>query len=462
MNVFPIGLVFLGIFFVARLRGLGSGLAVATAFLPFGALSVLSVGNFNFLLYHMTFMLLVVWGMAGYLISNRQINVPIPEYSVLVFLILTVYAVFSAFLMPRIFEGNVLVFSIDAGVSGHRISAWFPSYVSRLRPSSGNISQSAYFVLSFTIFIFCLYSLRRRGSTFVLSAIYLTAFVNILLGMLDLIGLEELLLQFKTAGYAIFQDVRVEGIQRNIGGFTESSSMGSFSAVLTAFLFSVYLDTGRFAPLLLGIGNLILCILALSSTGFFALGVVGIFLLFRAMRQNLSSKVLISRGARTAAWIILGGTFTILMFLVTDIGAIIFPFIDFLVFSKSQSLSGMERAAWALRGLELGVETYGFGAGLGSTRSNGLISVWFGNLGVPGMTMLFLFLYSVFRKPKSSYSSDSDQYMHNAAKAGLVAYLAARMVSGTTADPGVLFVILAATAIASKPPILIRRKRALV
>ena len=57
--------------------------------------------------------------------------------------------------------------------------------------------------------------------------------------------------------------------------------------------------------------------------------------------------------------------------------------LDTLLFSKSGSMSGLERAAWAKSGLDAFIETYGLGAGAGSLRSNGFATVSYTHLTLP-------------------------------------------------------------------------------
>ncbi|RMH38543.1 MAG: hypothetical protein D6688_14900 [Alphaproteobacteria bacterium] len=116
-----------------------------------------------------------------------------------------------------------------------------------------------------------------------------------------------------------------------------------------------------------------------------------------------------------------------------------------LVLSKPQSLSGLERKAWALSGFRTFVETFGLGAGLGSIRSNGLVPVLLGSVGLPGTLLFAGFAWTALAGSARGLSGLRRRVLLSARLGGL-AQLAAMFLSGTTPDPGLFLVTMAAMA----------------
>jgi len=61
------------------------------------------------------------------------------------------------------------------------------------------------------------------------------------------------------------------------------------------------------------------------------------------------------------------------------------------------------------------------------------------------------FLVAILRAPRKEFRSANDLALYNAAAAGIITSTAAQLISGTTADPGILFMIFAAIAVGSRP-----------
>lgn len=451
MTVHPLGLAALCVFFVFTLRGLKYGLWAAMAFLPMGAFAVIALGNFNLLALHAAFLSLIGLRVGSAVFgSQTQIKTKV-ETPVLILGILTIYVVVMSQILPRIFAGDVMVFSLQNAVDGSHISPLLQSQISVLSPSSGNISQPVYFTLSAIIFIFTLALARSEGADKLDKAVFISAGINALLGLMDFIGLDNILLLLKTAEYSIFLNTKIAGLSRIVGAFPEASAMGSFSAAMFAYMIIRYFDTGRLWALWLALANALWAVLALSSTGFVALGIASLFIALRLVFKTGFAPIPRDQGVRILFVSLLSVIIISLLLLLTNFSTQIQIFLDELIFNKATTLSGLERRAWAERGLKIGWETYGLGTGLGSTRSNGLIAVLVSNIGIPGLLLYSSFLWTIFRQHRSG-AKDSGPSFYEAGLAGLVTVLAGALVSGTTADPGILFMIFAALIVASNPP----------
>jgi len=451
MEFFPLGIIIISVFMISLLRGLRAAFYVACAILPLGALAVVTLGNFNLLAMHTAFIILVGLAFAVPLTLPNKHLIPKLELSVLLLSVLTIYVIITSQILPRIFAGKVMVFSLQSGVDGTQISPLLQSQISELSPSSGNISQPVYFLLSALVFVFVLRLVRKGGLSVADKAIIIAASINAFMGLLDLVNLDAVLTLLKTAEYSIFLEAKVAGLPRIVGAFPEASTMGSFSAVMFAYLFMRYLDTGYIWFFILASVNFFWGVLALSSTGFVALAIAIAFIMSRVSLQTISGSMSRDTGFRILLLIVVGTVFFMLLGLLTSSFDYFLIFLDELIFNKSTSLSALERGAWAQRGYEIGIETYGLGAGLGSTRSNGLLAVLISNIGIPGLFLYGMFLWEVLKKAKKSDALSKEQSFYRAGMAGLLTLLVGSFVSGTTADPGILFMILSAIIVASKP-----------
>lgn len=451
--------MFFSVFLLALFRGFKPGFCAAMALLPFGALAVLTVGNSNLLVLHAAFLVLLGLSLARHYISPKAYLMPKLETSAFIIVVVTLYALATSQIFPRIFEGDIMVFSLDGSIVGQRLSPLFPSQISSLRPTSGNISQSFYFALSTLVFIFALRQARFRGADLLDRSLFFAASANAVIGLLDFLSLDFILSIVKTAQYSIILDAKVAGVSRVVGAFTEASSMGSFSAIMFSYMFMRYLDTGNRLALLLAGSNLLWGVLALSSTGFVALAAAALAISWRSGSRHLTGKFTSKAGTRVLAVGLAIVFFLLFATLVTDAENVAFIYINELILQKGSSLSAVERGAWAQRGLEIGFETFGLGAGLGSTRSNGIFSVLISNIGVPGLIGYAAFIWFVIRSSNAVFISAVHKNYYNAAIVGIFTLLAGKMVSGTTAEPGILFMVLSAIAVSARTPNYIRWTR---
>lgn len=449
--------VFLAPVLLALLVGIRKpewGFVLACALLPFGAGAVFiltALGNMTVLASAVAFGLLAPIILAQPALQRRALVFPKPEWPVAIMLLIAGWSVFSAFVMPRLFEGDVQVISYNRVlfIEGVRVSDRFITSLSPLSPQTSNLSQPAYMLLSTVVFFGAVVLGRRSGGGVLERGLAVTAGVNILLGAADVFGLDPLLSQLRTASYAILDNQSVLGVMRVIGGYPEASAFSSFSAICFAYFMSRFIDEGRLSDGLLAAGNGALAVASLASTGLLAIAVACGVLGVRWLKDFFGQ----GSPGRGAAIAILGALLLIGMFFFTPWAAVLIDFVEVLIFSKPESASGLERSFWAQRGFEIGLETFGLGAGLGSTRSNGWISVWMGNLGVVGLALFAGWFFSLLRARPGSLPAGVERRRFRAAFAAIVTATAAALVSSTTADPSPFFMVLAAIAVTSRPPL---------
>jgi hypothetical protein len=117
-----------------------------------------------------------------------------------------------------------------------------------------------------------------------------------------------------------------------------------------------------------------------------------------------------------------------------------------LTVGKTQSQSALERGLWAKQGLDAMVFTHGLGVGVGSFRSSSLFTAVLGSIGPAGLIVLLGYCTQVAKfGRRSSYVSQIDPRLGAGAAAGWTALmtLAPAAVSWPSADPGLLFALMA-------------------
>lgn len=447
------GLVMFAIFAFFATRGLDQGYRAATAFLPFGAAAVFIVGGMSVLVFSASFlMLLGLWTVKS--LSGRDAAIRFEFTSVLV-VALCIYALLITIIGPRLFMGEIMVFSMDRNVMGYRLRWDVFSGLSPLVPTTGNISQLAYFLVTFAVFLMSLSLARKTGPELIHKALVGAAVVNITLAAIDIAGGGALLSLVQTATYSYLTDIQLLGVQRVTGGFPEASSFGGFTAVLAGYFIRLWFSTRNTLTGVLGAGNLIFGLLSLSSTFIVVAAGMSFILALQFAIYLARGNGISARSKPFVLFLMLCGSVVAFVMVATPVGTVALDFLDHLIFSKTDSVSGFERGKWAMRGLEIGVESYGLGIGLGSTRSNGILSVWISNFGFIG-TFLFLWIYKnlLFARASAFANPEYKKYF-TASGVGLTALIVGGLTTATTPDPGLHFALLAALSVAARRPIVV-------
>lgn len=456
MELIPISPLFFVALVICLIRGADALLLMTVAMIPFGMLAVISLpslGGLSLLAANLAAAGLVFNGML--LLLTRLLrgqSVQIEPASIALGLF-ALYAVFSATILVRLFENETMVFSLARGVQGVRVSTEFVWGKVWLGPTSANISQTFYVVLSFFFFVAATQVLLRRGAAFGERCLVVAAVVNLVLGTLDAMGLDPLLEPIRTANYTLMNSASVSGIPRIIGGFPEAASFGGATTLFFAYFGSAYLGSGRPRDAMLALASGGFALFSLSSTGLVALGFVSLLLLARVV-SGVGATV--SQAALLTWTVVLTAVAFSIGYLLafTEVPNLVLRIVDGLIFTKSDSSSGAERSAWALGGLEAFRDSYGLGVGAGSLRSNGMIFVLLGSVGIVGTACFLAFVWLAF----GAATRAADRAILTNARTAAVAVLVAQLLSATVPDPGVQLVFLAALACAAKRPSAARRR----
>ncbi len=359
-----------------------------------------------------------------------------------VVLLLLIYVVAGAFIMPRFFAGATTVFVPMGG----KITE------TALRPVSGNINQSAYFTIGVFAYFAIANQLARDGR-FELLRIGFFAFAatHAALGLVDLAGklsgAGDVLEPIRTASYSMLTNVQVEGFFRIAGGYPEASTFGGASIIVLAFCFSYWRATNSRAALGLSIVILLLLLLCTSSTGYVGLSMLVLLLAASWFLRLLQGRI----SGRDLATILAGfvGVVLVLGVLVFSDTALrpIQRLIEETIINKSTSASADERFYWNAKSLRTFLDTSGLGIGLGSSRASSSVVAVLSQLGAIGSFLIVLLLVDLARpipRPTADARAREIWAICSSLRTTAFATMIPAAIAGGGADPGIVFFIAVA------------------
>ncbi len=448
-----IGLACFVLWFLALVRGIPATTGFTLLLIPLGAAAAITVDGAGLSILCLQLCACLTMGvqLLNAMVKPESVKWQMQSATAVLF-VLCIYGAVSAFFFPRFFQGDILVVPYGVILDGLRVSDFFHTTVVALQPSSSNIAQPAYLFASLGFLMVMNYVGERRGATYLSNAVLAAGLVNVVLGVMDALRLAEVLAFVRTADYSIYATWQMHGINRLVGGFPEPSAFGSISIVLGAYGLSLFVDRRDLGAGAIGILNTGLGLMALSSTAYIGLAVLALWLVLR----TLFDAVIHRRGRRAAVFMVFWMPMSVVALILLNLSPAA-PLIDdllrTLIFEKAESQSGLERGYWAMMGLRTFAETYGLGAGLGSVRANGLISVLLGNIGAPGAILFAAFIALTFarRLPKLSPAflreGERDRHLFRAASSGAVVMMPMLLTSATVVDPGILFMAFSSIAL---------------
>ena len=446
MAVSPVGLLV-----CAALFGLGwllgapliVGLIVSLAFGTTSAVTLSALGGSSPLIYLVFSAILVIQVAAGKDFRLQIRNAFRRSWIALALCAVAVYAAGSSYILPRLFAGatNAFVTARESGV-----------VEVALTPNSGNITQTGYFVLGILTALallalgrepFLLPALKRGFSCW--------AVIVALAGVLDLgakmAGLGDVFDFLRTANFAFLTQDEQAGFYRINGLSSEASGFAAAALTAMAYSFAMWKHGGSQLFLVLSATLLTLLVLSTSSTAYAGLALIVIPILgFSAMswiRNRLGRDDLLFVA-------LIAGVAAIVLSVIVTSPERLEPFQKLLqvsVFEKADSESGRERAHWNQRSLESLGDTWGLGIGFGSSRASNWLVAVLSQMGIPGTALQLLlilpFLRGLPEAVGSSSSSSARQawMLCHALRSCALTSLLSGIVSGASADPGLLFFV---------------------
>ena len=453
-----IGLIFLALAAAAVLRSQTMALCIFAIAALFQAASAFTIGPANVTPGHFVLLFLAIavcirqGGLATTL--NAYVYPRAGFYLVLI----TLWAVASAILLPRLFAGAVQVMPLNAR-GGYYVEG--PLY-----PVSSNINQAVYAIGNLAAFGLA-YSLGRSQELLVKAgcALLIACGFNFALAAIDSAtfsaGVPHLLEFIRNADYAQAFEQTIAGMKRMNGSFPEPSVFAGVSVGLFGFAFGLWRGS-VFSPYSgwIAIALFVAILLAFSTTGYVALAVYMIVvyslnLLGIVPGAQLKSAIRTRRNLVISFLPIAAIIGAIVVALRPDLLDPVVEIFDTTIVNKASSDSGVERASWNMGGVRVFFETVGLGAGLGSIRTSSFlvsIAASLGVLGVIGFSVLFGRLFLHTPRPRVGSQASEVAVIQAAARSACFGLLIGASLSSAVPDLGLMFFIFAGIASAEPAP----------
>jgi hypothetical protein len=355
-----------------------------------------------------------------------------------------VYGAITAFLLPKIFFHEIELAPMGAAYLGPQPLAF----------SSQNITTAFYLIgTGFAAVAASLIAKDPRSPSIMVNTFIFVTWAHVFTGIADLglnaIHLGGLLNIFRNGHYAQLNQV-VMSVHRISGIMPEPSNYSSYGIVLLAIMGELWIRgvASRTAgPAALAM--LIMLILTTSTTAYAGVGIYALTLVARIAlvpAARGSRKALIVGGLMFAS---LGAALGVMMFSPASAQKAI-DIVRFATVAKANSESGEQRASWARAGFEAFATTHGFGVGVGSFRSSGLVAAVLGSTGLAGGVLLAVYLFQVIKPfQTSSYRVrvSSPLCFGAAASWAILMSIVSSALSSASPDPGAVFGVIAGLAI---------------
>jgi hypothetical protein len=294
----------------------------------------------------------------------------------------------SAFILPHVFAGTLVSVPRAGGDEEFAPLQW----------SLSNFAQAGYLTLNVGTIMYALHVVRTRHQTEqLMKALYGAVFIVVSIGFGQFLaaqgGWDFPYETFNNnPGYSQGIDQDVGSVRRVNSTFTEPSNAGSYLAAITCGMLASFLagrrGIGWFLALL---GVTTTLFLTTSTTGFAALsiGVCVLLVYFNPFREAKGR-----RKSSALGWVVILVVFGV-------VGSVLLLTPDLLqavlttTVEKGESYSLWVRLANEVHSMQIVLETYGLGVGLGSNRSSGLLPTILSTVGIIGTALFTRLLYQI-------------------------------------------------------------------
>ena len=445
MSIEPIGLATFVIGLVCLQLGYRAMAATLVFATLFGAAAAILIGAANIPPAHLLLAFLITSILARRQETDRMLRaVRFPEPGFWL-LCLLAYGVLTGFMMPRLMGGSMQI--IPLGVSEYADTG---STVP-LGPVSSNLTQAIYLTGDVACFLMIVaIASTQAGFVTITKALLAYAVGNVFFAVVDIAtyasGTAWLLDFMRNAQYTLHIEEEISGLKRIVGSFTEASAFAGTTLGPLGFTGTLWVCGHR--PALTGalaLISLALVILSTSSTGLAGTPpLLAIMYATAVARHGINlRKPLISSAVLCAPLLVIA----VLLAAQLDQEATkpIRDYLDLLIFSKSNSDSGVTRGSWNTYGMQNFFDSFGLGVGLGTVRTSSFPVALLSNVGIPGTICYLLFAMSAFvrrRGTPGSFQSD----VRLAARNACLGLIIGALFAGTTVEQGLLFYVFAALA----------------
>ncbi len=305
------------------------------------------------------------------------------------------WACASAFILPHIFSG-MPVYEPRGGID-EQYEALTP-----LRWSFSNLAQVLYLTLNLCTLLYALQVVRtRKQVNSLLKTLGVAVGIAVVAGGVQRLAIfqgwsfpYELL--NNNPGYSQgFEQSIGEGIQRINSTFTEASFAGSFLGAIAIGLVAAFLRGRRsLGWLVAALAAFLVLLDTTAMNGYVAFAVVlgCLFFYFSPFR-----------GPKSTRWFLAKGWLVLVVPLLGVAGAVVVLFPSFtsaaftVTTEKSDTLSFLHRLYSDLTALDIFLNTWGLGVGLGSNRPSSMLMAFLSTVGIVGTILFAIFIFRIVR-----------------------------------------------------------------
>lgn len=363
-------------------------------------------------------------------------------------LLLTIWGVTSAFVLPRFFEGQFLVATFDRS-AGRQDLAF-------IKPVSMNTTQAMYAFLALIAFVMARTLLSRPGGMLAAArALLWVAGLNTVFALIDLaqyhLGMFPILSYLKNANYLMLGG-EVAGLMRITGTFPETSMFSQYTLAIIAFTHTLWMHgLYRNWARALTIMNGGLLLISTSGTAYVGLAIcmavaLG-YTVWRLLREGSAGPYRLYI-QMTVVGVILG--IAVVLFVPPALQAIT-DYFDIVIGKKLTSQSGAVRAQLNGYAWDTFVSSVGLGGGLGCCRASSFAMVLLSNVGWVGTALFLLFVIPLLLGKLPAEALHDERVVVIGARRAVFAALVSALLVGLVYDLGFLFYITAAMAWLPKP-----------
>lgn len=359
--------------------------------------------------------------------------------------IFCLYGFVSAFLLPRIFAGQIDVVPLRPAGLRHLLDV-FP-----LHFSPQNITTAVY-LIGTGLAALCSYLAVARAKD-LRPIVTVAVAITVTHAVLGIMGVAlkgtpwDLIVDFFRNGSYAQLNQRTESFIRINGLLPEPSSFAQFGFAWFVICFELWLRHIRpaatgFAAALMAV----VLVLSTSSTAY--VGLAGYAFVFACRAACVPAYLRADKLLAIGAAALLGFAIVGLMLIASsEIAQAFETMLRQMTVEKADSLSGQQRAFWAKQGLDAFAASYGLGIGAGSFRSSSIATAILGGMGVVGFISFTAYLLKLGWPRRAEHPEDEAIDIADAAGWAAMVTLIPAMVMQASPDPGMDFACLAGIAI---------------
>jgi hypothetical protein len=366
------------------------------------------------------------------------------------FVAVVIGALASSFIMPRLFEGDILVWP-------QKLAGLF--VLTPLAPNSGNYTQDMYLLANAVLTVTASLYITRRDfdSRALLNAYFISGLLAVFIAIWQFLG-NTLHIWYPTdfflsnPGWSQLSDESIGTLVRLNGPFSEPSALaGYLCGAVSSAAWVIFHGDKEILPRVLLVSGLGIILLSTSTTGYATLAILGMVLLVYTF---VSASAAVRK--RVTAGVVVALAITgICMVTVPAIAPGVAKeavTVTYATLNKKQSSSYNDRTAADRDSIAEMEESYGLGVGWGSNRSSSLGPGLCASIGIWGILGLLWFVAILIRHTRAAHRLAAEPgprlVMHGCAAALLGTIVAAFLAGPTISSPDfyLLLALLVGTA----------------